>query len=423
MKVDIASVNGAEKRVTVSLPSELVDRKIDSVYLDLRKNVRLKGFRPGKAPVSILERYFKSQVEEDVISGLVKDTYPKALEEVNASPVSQPKIENSVLERGKDFSYTAVFEIKPEIAVKDYTGIDLNRDIANEATDADVEKEIAALQNNFATMKDVEDRACKKGDYVVIDFDGTVDGKPYTGNSQKNFFLEIAGDSFLPGFEEHITGLEKGMEKTFALAIPEDFPNRELAGKTIKFNVLLKGIKEKILPEVDDEFAKDLGNYTGLEDLKVKIKESIAERKIRDSEAKIKEQIFDVLIDKNPFDVPKSMIETQVRNMIMNTQQMLEARGLKLEDMGQSQEQLFEQYRKPAERQVRSALLLEAIAEAEGITTQEDDLEKKYRELAEQMHQDVNSVKAKITREMLQPQILEQKAIELIISQAHITEI
>jgi trigger factor len=420
MKVEVANVSDIERRITVAIPSESVASEIDKAYIDLKKNVRLRGFRPGKAPIPILQKYFKAQVEEDVISRLVKNTYPKALDEVKISPVSQPKIENGVLEKGEDFFYTAVFEIKPDIDVQGYEGLELEKEKI-EVTDDDVEKQIQALRNSHAVLKDVEDRAAQKGDCIVFDFDGTVDDRPYPGNKQNDFFLEVADDSFLPGFSEQVTGLKKGDQKTFSLAIPGDYTNKDLAGKTVKFNILMKEIKEKVMPDVDDEFAKDLGEYSGLEDLKDKLKESLTENKRFRSEAGLKEKIFDILIEKNPFEVPKSMVEMQVRNMITDTQQMLKSQELKIEDMGQSVEQLSEQYMAPAERQVRSALLLEAVAEKEGLAAEEEDFEKQYQQVAKQVNQDVGFVKGKVDREMLRPQILERKAIELVISKAIIT--
>jgi len=422
MKVKVENINDVEKRLKVAISADEIDEKIDKAYQDLKKNVKLKGFRPGKAPVSILKRHFKSQVEEEVISELVKDTYPKALEEKKINPISQPKVENSVLEQGKDFSYTAVFEIKPQIDVKDYEGLELEKNAACEVTDEDISGEIEKFRNNAASMKDITDRASKKGDYLVADIEGTVDALAYTGNIQKGYFIEIGPDSFLPGFDKHLTGLKKGETKEFTIDIPQENANKEICGKTVKFNVLIKEVKEKQLPTVDDEFAKDLGDYKDLKDLRVKIKESLAERRLQDGEASLKEKIFDSLIEKNPFDVPKSMIETQIRNMVMNTQQMLNNQGINLEDLGQSAEQMQDSYRQPAERQVRSALLLDAVAQKEGLKVEPKDLEEKYEEFASQVNQSVDFVKAKITQEMLEPQIIEKKAIEYIISKANIKE-
>ncbi len=421
MKVDIAHVNDVERRMTVAVPSDRVSGEIDKAYKELKKTVKLRGFRPGKAPISILQKHFKAQVEEDVISKIVQDTYPKALDEVKAAPVCQPKIENGVLEKGKDFSYTAVFEIKPDIDVKDYEGLELEQEKI-EVNDEDLNRELENLRNSCATMNDIEGRAAQKGDHVIFDFDGTIGGEPYAGGKKSDFFLEIMDDAFLPGFTKELEGLKVGDSKEFSISLPEDYFDKDTAGKTIDFSVLMKNIKEKVLPALDDEFAKDVGSYTGLDDLKEKISERLKMQQQEQADGKIREKIFDQLIEKNEFELPKSMVEMQARNMIMDVQQMLNQQGLKLEDMGQSVGQLFEQYREPAERQVRSALLLNAIADKEKLEATAEEIDEKYQEVADQVGQDLATVKAKVSPDMIRPQILEKKALDFIKSKAKITE-
>jgi len=421
MKVEIADASPVEKRMTVSIPSETVDNEINKTYLDLKKNVKLRGFRPGKTPVAVLQRYFKAQVEEDVATKLVKETYPIALDEQKLLPVSQPKIENGVLEKGKDFSYTAVFETQPEIDICGYEGLEIDKEKI-EVSDEDVDKEIETLQNSHSTLENRDEGVVEKGNYVVLDYDGKLNEKDFPGGARKDFLLEVGDDNFLPGFGEQVIGLKKDDKKSFSLAIPEDYRMEELAGKTAELTIHVKEIKEKVSPDVDDEFAKDLGDYADLEDLKKKTREMLLTSKTQQAEQCLKEKIFDALIEKNPFDVPNSMVENQIQNMIMNAQQMLQAQGLKLEDMGQSTGQLFEQYRQPAERQVRSALLLDAVGKKEGLVAEEADFEEKYKEIAEQINQDMKSIKGKIDPEMLRPQIIEKKAIELILSKSSITE-
>ncbi|MEI6125237.1 MAG: trigger factor [Pseudomonadota bacterium] len=422
MKVDVAHVNDIEKRVTVVLPPELVTSEIDKAYLDLKKTIRLKGFRAGKAPMALLERYFKAQVEEDVISKIVKETYPQALGETKILPISQPKIENGVLEKDKEFSYTAVFEIKPEIKVQGYEGLELEQQKAEEAQESEVEKELEALQNNYATLKDVDGRGIQKGDYALLDFESTADGKPYSGSKQKDFFLEISDKSYLPGFADQVVGLNKDEAKSFTIAIPADFPGKDLAGKTIACNAVVKGIKEKALPNLDDEFARDLGEYEGIDDLKKKLGDEITERKKMQAAAALKEKIYDALIAKNPFEVPKTLIEMQTRNMIRETQQMLAAQGIDIKKLSQNPGQLFERYKETAERQVRAALILDAIAQKEGLKVDDADFEKEYHDIAKQAGQTIEAVKAQIEREMLQPQILEKKAADFIIAKAKLSD-
>ena len=421
MKIDVVSVNDVEKRMTVCISLDLVDGEIEKAYKGLKKEVKIKGFRPGKTPLAILKKHFKAQVEEDVISKLVSDSYPKALEEAKQMPVSPPKIENGVIEKGKDFKYMAVFEVKPEIDVKDYEGLELEKEKV-EISDEDVDKEIETLRNSHATLKEVEGRPVQKGDNVLVDYEGTVAGEPLPQGKQQNFPMEISEDTFLPGFSDHITGMNKGENKTFAIDLPEDYGDENLSGKKADFTLTLNEIKEKVLPELDDEFAKDLGDYKDIQELKDKFKESMLERKTQKSEGDVREKIFEVLIEKNSFDVPKKMVETQAKNMVMEMQQMFAAQGMNLGDMGQSPEQLIESYKQPAEKQVRSALLLEAIAKKENLDADESEIEAKYEELARQVGQDVAFVKEKVTDDMIKPQVLEKKALDLIISKANVAE-
>jgi len=422
MKVDFAHVTDIEKRLTVVVPPETVEERITKAYGDLKKTVHLKGFRPGKAPLPLLERYFKAQIEEEVVAQIVRDTYPKAVEEVHARPISQPKIENGVLERGKEFSYTAVFEIKPDIAVKDYSDIELPADAEIAVGDDEVGRELEQLRHTFATLREVSDRGIRKGDYAVLDIDGTVAGTEIKAGRQKDFFIEVDDNVYLPGFADHILGLSPGSTKMFNLTVPDDFSQKELAGKTVDVTVTVKTLKEKVLPLLDDEFAKDVGQYEGLEDLKQQLRAQLLARKKSEAEQTIREKIFDTLIQRNPLDVPRSLVEAQIQEMLAQTGRMLAAQGLKLSDIGRSQGELVERYWAPAERRVKAALLLEAVARQEGITVEDREIEEEYRRLAESVKQDVAAVKAKIEPDMLRPDILEKKTIDFIMAKAKRTE-
>lgn len=421
MKVEVASVSGVEKRMTVCIPGARVDEEMEKTYKGLKKEVRIRGFRPGKVPVAILKKHFKAQVEEDVIQKIVSDSYPKALDEVKEMPVSPPRIENGVIEAGQDFTYTAVFEVKPEIDVKDYEGLELEQEKV-EITDEDVDKEIETLRKSYATLKEVEGRAAQKGDTVVVNYEGTVGGEPIPRGKQENFSMELSEATVFPGMAEHIAGMNKGENKDFSIDLPEDYGDENFAGKKADFKLTLNEIKERILPELDDEFAKDLGDYKDVQDLKQKFKESMQERKKQKSENDVREKIFDLLIEKNSFDVPKKMVETQAKNMIMEMQQMFAAQGLNLADLGQSPDRLIENYKGPAEKQVRAALLLEAIAKKENLDADEKEIEAKYEDLARQVGQDVSFVKEKVSDDMIKPQVLEKKALELIKAKAMFVE-
>ena len=422
MKVEIEQVSPIRKKMSVALPPEVVDQEVDKAYLNLQKQVKIKGFRPGKAPLALLQRYFKAQVEEDVISALVQDSYPRALDETKMLPVSQPIIEKGVLEKGTAFSYTASFEIKPEFDVQGYQGLQLEKEKLS-VTVPDIEQQLKNLQDNHATLKTVAGRAARAGDCVVIDYEGTIEEKPFAGSSTKDHLIEIAPESFLPGFSEQLTGMKSGEEKAFSLEVPEKYAREDLAGKTVEFKVHLKEIKEKILPSLDDEFARDLGAYADLADLKEKIRTSLTTHRQQQIEASLREKIASTLIEKNSLEVPPAMLEQQIKSMINNMQQRLYTQGVNIENLPYSIEKLSDIYKEPAEKQVRASLLLEAIAKKENLTVAEEDLEKRYQEIAQTLAQDVAAVKKAIDQELIKAQLQEEKAIDFIIAHSTVTEI
>ncbi len=339
MKIEMEQVSSIRQKMTVVVPAERVDKEVDKAYSKLQKSVRLRGFRPGKAPRSVLQRYFKNQVEEDVISTLVQDSYLRALEEQKVSPVSQPVIEKGLLETGKDFSYTASFEIKPALAVQGYTGLALEKETV-QVTDADIEEQLKKLQHTHATLKTVEGRPAQAGDCALIDYEGTIEGKPLSKNPVTDYLIEISSDAFLPGFSENLIGLKPGDKKRFTLQMPEDSERADLAGKQIDFTVVVKEIKEKLVPPLDDEFARDLGAYQDLADLKQKLRESLAAFKKQQAEDRLRDRIVTLLIEKNPFEVPPSLVELQIQRMLLNTRQRLAAQGVNVENFSQSAEKL-----------------------------------------------------------------------------------
>ena len=421
MKIELEQVSPIRKKMTVVLPAELVDKEVDKAYSKLQKAVRLRGFRPGKAPLPILQRYFKSQVEEDVLASLVQDSYPRALDEHKMSPVSQPIIEKGVLEKGKDFSYTASFEIKPALAVQGYTGLELEKEKL-QVTEADIDEQLLKLQDSHSTLKTIEKRATQMGDSALIDYEGTIEGKPFAGSTMKDHLMEVFPDSFLPGFSEQLIGLQAGDTKTFALQMPEDEVREDLAGKKIDFTVALKEIKEKVLPPLDDEFARDLGDYKDLADLKQQIRDSLRSAKEQQIEGRLRDSIVDLLMEKTSLEVPLSLVEKHIQNMLLNTRQRLAAQGVNVENFSQSAEKLSEIYKEAAEKQVRASLLLEAVAQAERLTVTDEDLEHKYEEIAKIINQDRASVKRTIDKEALTAQLLEEKAIAFIVSNATVKE-
>jgi trigger factor len=283
-----------------------------------------------------------------------------------------------------------------------------------------VAEQLKKLQNAHAELREVEGRAVQKGDCVFINGEGNIQGNPFPGSSLKNTFVEIASDSFLPGFSDHLIGLNKGAEKTFSIDIAEDYEREDLAGQRVEFKVIIKELKEKILHPIDDEFSKDCGDFKDLEDLKNRIRETLKQEQQQQIDTVIKEKIFDMLREQNPFESPPSMVESQVRSMVFDTQQRFAAQGLKIEDLDDAMATLSEKYKETAEKQVKAALLLEAIAKQENITAKDGEIDKKFQEIAQKIDKDLGTVKKNIDKEIIKAQILEEKALDLIRSKAKI---
>ena len=421
MKTEVANVSEVERRVTVELDAEKVSGAIDKAYKNLQKKVRLPGFRPGKAPLSILQKHFKAQIEEEVISELVQTSFPEVMEQQNLKPVSMPKVENGVLEKGREFSYTVGIEIKPAIDVQGYTGLKIER-LQPEATEADVTGELERYRASYADMREITGRPAQADDHVLFDLEGFINDEPYLGGKKTDYFLELGRDMLLPGFDECMIGLKPGETKEFSLDIAADYGDTQVAGKTIAFKVDLKTIKEKVLPELNDDFAKDVGEYENLDQLKEAARTAISQRKRQQSEGKVRDQIFEALIAKNPFTVPQGMVEMQAQSMLREVARMFQQQGLDINEMGQSQAQMLENYREPAEKRVRSGLLLEAVANKENIKAEDDDFEKQYEELATLYNEKIEIIKANISKDNLESQVMERKVIDFILSSAEITE-
>jgi len=421
MKTEVANISEIERRVTVEVDAEKVTKSIDKAYKNLQKKVRLPGFRPGKAPISILQKHFKAQIEEEVINELVQKTFPEVMEQQDIKPVSMPKVENGVLEKGKPFSYTVGIEIKPAIDVTDYTGLKIDRP-GPEATDEDITAELERYRNSYAEMQEITGRPTQNDDHIIFDLEGFIGEEAYMGGKKTDYFLELGKEMLLPGFDEHMIGLNAGDVKEFSLEIADDYGDKQVAGKTIAFKVEFKTIKEKVLPELTDDFAKDVGEYETLEQLKDAARTAISQRKKQESEGKVRDQIFDALIEKNPFTVPQGMVEMQAQNMLKEVERMFQQQGMDINEMGQSQAQMLENYKEPAEKRVRSGLLLEAVANKENIKAEDDDYEKQYEELAGMYNEKIETIKANINKDQIESQIMERKTIDFILSSAEITE-
>lgn len=412
MNVNIQEISSVKKKVTIEIPVEIVSKEIDMAYESLKKKAKIKGFRPGKAPRSILERYFKDYIKAEVTQKLIEDTYQTAISEWNLNPISPPLIDPGELETGKSFQYTAIIEVKPDIQLDDYLNLKIegHREPVKEE---DIEKRLKNLQNLHANLKIVEEkRPIQAGDYVIIDYEAKEDGRPLEGGKALNFSVEIGSGQFFKELEEKLIGMKLDEEKEIEVSFPKDYRYKKWAGKIISFHIKVKEIKEKILPPIDDEFAKDIGNYQSLEELTLRLKEEIEREKELSWKRQLKEKIIDKLIEKNRFEVPDSLIERQARILVSNTKVKLATQGLSLKNMDIAEEELLKEYQDLAERQVRTTLILEKIAEKEGIFISEVEIDNRLKEISEETNQKLDVIKKYYERNDLLPELKKEMLME-----------
>ncbi|OGP61844.1 MAG: trigger factor [Deltaproteobacteria bacterium RBG_13_47_9] len=424
MKTNVEEISSIKKKVDIEIPGDQVTKEIDSFYEDLRKKAKIKGFRPGKAPRSILERHFKDYVKVEVTQKLIQDTYPTALSETNLRAVSDPLIDPGVLESGKPFAYSATFEIKPEIKVEGYLGLNIEA-TKEEVKDEEVEERLKALQNLHAQLKTISvARPIQTGDYAIIDYSAKMDGKPLEEGKATDFAVDVGSGRFIPALEEKLVGLRQEEEKDIEISFPEDYGFSKWAGKTIPFHVKIKEIKEKILPLLDDEFAKDLGDYSSLEDLRTQLKSDIEREKKLSLEQKLKDQMVDQLLQATPFEIPESLEEEQVKAMVSDFKLRLSTQGLDLEKVGLTEEKLRGDYREMASKQVRTFLILERISSQEGVTVSDEEADERLREISERVHQKFEVMKGYYEKNGLMPglktRIMTDKTLDLLLQKANV---
>ncbi len=425
MRVSVEEISPIKKRVNVEVPVELVTKEVESFYRELNRKARIKGFRPGKVPRSILEMHFKEYVKAEVIQKLIQESYPRALSEANLHPISTPIIDPGEMEGGKPFQYVATVEVKPEIKVEGYIGLNIEGKKEG-VKEEEVEERLKALQNLHSQLKTPsEPRSIQTGDYVILDYQATLGNRPLDEGKGSDFSVEVGSGRFIPEIEESLVGMKPEEEKSIEVSFPEDYGYKEWAGKTVSFHVKIKEIKEKVLPPLDDEFAKDLGDYSSLSELKDKLRQEIAREKELVLERQLKNQIVEQLLRDNPFEVPQTLVEEQTETLVSDTKMRLAAQGIDFESLGVPEEKLQGDYRGTAEKQVRTFLILERIAEQEGITVSDEEIENRFKEMAERIHQKPEAVKRYYEKNGLIPElkggILSEKVLSYLLERANVT--
>jgi len=426
MNVRIEDVSSVKKKLSFEVGAEKVDAEIGKAYQKIAKSAKVKGFRPGKVPQHLLEKYYAPQMEEQVLNRLINDSYFKALVEHRIAAVSDPEIvESGTLEKGKPFTYAAQVEVKPEVEVKDYQGLALQKE-KFEFDAKIVEERLEEMRAGRAEMVTSSRDEAAAGDFVTIDFEGFVDGTPFEHGKADDYQLELGSSSFIPGFEEQLQGMKRGEEREVQVTFPENYGSEELAGKPATFRVVLKEIKEKALPALDDEFAKGFG-LESLAELKEKIEENYRQQETSRIDGDLRERLVTALIERNPVEVPETMVAGQLDYMLQNIRNRFRSQGMTLEMLGMNEESFKSMYRETAVKQVQGTLLLEGIARQESMKVENEEIDGKLAQIAEMSNAPLEAVRkyygSDENRRGLVGQIVEEKAVQFLLGQAKIEEV
>jgi trigger factor len=382
------------------------------------KKAKIRGFRPGRIPRGILEAHYREEAEEETVSNLVNRYYWETLQEKKIPAVMQPEIEQKGIETEKNFTFSATVEVEPAVEPRDYIGLELEKE-EPVVTEKELEARMQEIRQMFATMEEVsEDRGIIAGDFVTLDFTGTLDGKPLKELKSENHLLEIGSKTFVPGFEDQVVGMKKGDTKSFAVQFPENYHAAHLAGKDVEFVVMIKGIRIKKIPEIDEQFIKNFERYESLEALRDDIRKNLEEEKKRKIAVAFERQISDRLLEKNAFEVPESFVERQIYYMMSDTQRRMVSGGMDPKKAAEFSFKLHDQFREEAAKIVKTVLLLKGIAGKEGLTAGDDEVENQIREIAAQRAQDYETLKKSLDKDDLidniRSEILNRKTYEFL---------
>ncbi|MDA8100198.1 MAG: trigger factor [Nitrospiraceae bacterium] len=421
MKVTIEDAGSLKKKLHIQVPPEVLAEEMQKAVADAAKTAKIPGFRPGKAPKNVVERHYAMEIQSDVMNRVISDSYMKALHDNNLNPVAMPNITNiSPFEKGLPLNFTAVVEVRPDFTLGSYEGLEV-KETPVAATDAEINETLERLREMYGRLEPVENEALAKEHTAVIDFEGFREGKSIEGAKAQDHVLPLGAGSLIPGFEEQLVGMKKGETRQIAVTFPADYHGKELAGKDAKFTVSLKEVKKKVLPELNDDFAKDIGEQTTLAELKQRLQEDIEIRKKNELASAQREELMNKLVAAHSFDVPESMVERELMSMARNQAMRYARQGMDLKTFDIAK--FREQNRDLAVRRVKGMLILDAIAVKEKFDVSDEEMEHALVAMARRMNQKVEEIKQYYEKEEggmeeLRASLIHEKALVHLLSKA-----
>lgn len=416
--------------LTIEVPAEEVNNALDKAFAKVVKEINVPGFRKGKMPRNLFEKRFGVEaLYQDALEILVPDAYSNAIDETGIVPVDYPQIDGTEnFAKGQAFTFTATVTVKPEPKLGEYKGLEVKK-LDTEVTDEEIEEQIQEQVSRKAELEIKEDEPIVEGDTAVIDFEGFVGDEAFEGGKGEDYPLEIGSGSFIPGFEEQLVGLKAGESKDVQVTFPEEYHAAELAGKEATFKVTVKEVKTKVVPELNDELAKEIDpDVESLAELRAALKIKTQEQKKADADASLRDELVEKAAENAEIEIPESMTHNEIHRMIDEFAQRLQMQGMSLDlyyqFSGQDEHALHEQMRPEAEKRVRISLTLEAIAKAENIEVTQEDMDAELEKMGKQFNMDKEQIVTALggTTEILENDIRTQKTVEFLVENAKITE-
>ena len=418
--------NANEVKLEITVEAAKFDEAIKKVYFKSAKYFNIPGFRKGKAPMQIVEKYYGKEIfYEDAFNEVAGEALDEAVKENKLEVVSRPDIDVTQIEKGKDLIFTAIMQTKPEAELGKYKGIEVKK-IEYNVSDEDINHELSHMQEHNSRLISIEDRPVESGDIATIDFEGFVDGKAFEGGKAEGHELEIGSNTFIPGFEDQIIGMKIDEEKDINVKFPEEYFSKELAGKDATFKVKAHEIKKKELPELDDEFAKDVSEFDTLKELKADIKAKQEKQNEERAKYETQDAVIKAVCENVKVEIPSGMVEMEIDNMLKDIENRLSYQGLKLEQylqmMGKTEEDMRKEYEPQAMEAIKSRLALEAVIKAEKIEATQEEIDEKMKEMAKNYgkENDEEFLKNENVRNYIEQGLESEKAIDFLVKNAKI---
>ena len=425
MSLQVEKMEKNMAKLTIEVAAEDLEKAMQNAYQKAKGRISIPGFRKGKAPRKMIEQmYGKGVFLEDAVNALIPEHYSKALAECELEIVSQPTIDITQAEPGKAFIFTAEVAVKPEVTLGDYKGVEVPKTEIT-VTDEDVEAELKKEQEKNSRTISVEDRAAQLNDIVTIDFEGSVDGVPFDGGQATEYPLTLGSNTFIPGFEEQLVGAKVGDDVDVKVTFPEEYQAKELAGKEAIFKCAVKKIEAKELPELDDDFAKDVSEFDTLAEYKEHVKTNLEDKKADEAKRAKEDAAVDKAIENAQMDIPEAMLMTQCRQMLDDFSRRMQSQGLSMDQYfqftGMTADKMMEDMKPQALKRIQTRLVLEAVAKAENIEVSEEKIDEEIAKMAESYKMEADKLKSYMTdsdKDQMKQDLAVQAAVDLLVSEA-----